>query len=268
MGNEANMEQVSFTPIGYVKSAQELRYQTPRQVGVRNSGGEAIIELLPHLNYEQALSDLHGFDYIWVLWLFHATQGHWKPKVMPPRGSRKRGVFATRSPHRPNPIGMTACRLLSVEGRIVRIEQADFIHGTPILDIKPYLPYADSFPEATVGWLNEEPFIPPEVLFTDLALQQCAWLEHHAELRLVPLIFSLLHESPIERQYRRVKKLAENEYILAIRSWRIALRFHSLLNRFEVLSIYSGYSYSALVEDVEHADMGNIHLRFQATFKA
>lgn len=85
--------------------------------------------------------------------------GNWAPQVMPPRGPRvRRGLFATRSPDRPNPIGLSAVRLIRVEGCNLHVNGIDLIDGTPILDIKPYVPYADAFPQAKAGWIDGVPY--------------------------------------------------------------------------------------------------------------
>lgn len=146
--------------IGHVRSPYKERFGTPRQPTVTEQTLEdraldATIELLPGRNFEQALSDLAGFDYIWVLTWLHLNE-NWKPTVIPPRGPKvRRGLFATRSPHRPNPIGLSALRLLRVEGRVLHVRGIDLLDGTPVLDIKPYVPYADAFPGARAGWLDE-----------------------------------------------------------------------------------------------------------------
>ena len=142
-------------PIGFVKSGGgNYPQEAPRQaVFARNSG---VIELLPGHGYEQALEDLGGFERIWLIFLFDRNGGGWKPKVRPPDGSvHKRGVFATRSPHRPNPLGISAVELDRIEGRKLFIRNFDLLDGTPILDIKPYIPAADAFPNARAGWRDE-----------------------------------------------------------------------------------------------------------------
>ncbi len=146
--------------IGHVRSPYKERFGTPRQPTVtaqtlEDRALDATIELLPGRNFEQAVQDLASFDYIWVLAWLHLNE-HWKPTVIPPRGPKvRRGLFATRSPHRPNPIGLSALRLLKVEGRVLHVRGIDLLDGTPVLDIKPYVPYADAFPGASAGWLDE-----------------------------------------------------------------------------------------------------------------
>ncbi|MBK9974875.1 MAG: tRNA (N6-threonylcarbamoyladenosine(37)-N6)-methyltransferase TrmO [Planctomycetes bacterium] len=149
--------------IGHVRSPYKERFGTPRQATVtRQTLGDtaqaASLELLPE--FTPALKDLAGFEYIWALCWLHLNE-HWKPQVVPPRGPKvARGLFATRAPHRPNPIGLSALQVISVKGRVIHVHGIDFLDGTPVLDIKPYVPYADAFPDARAGWLDEIPDAP------------------------------------------------------------------------------------------------------------
>ena len=113
---------------------------------------DAIIEFVADFP-EAALQDLVGFERIWVVFVFDRSEG-WKALVKPPRGGPKRGVLATRSPHRPNAIGLSAVELVAVEERCLRVCGVDLLDGTPILDIKPYVPYADAFPASCAGWID------------------------------------------------------------------------------------------------------------------
>lgn len=146
-------------PIAIAHTPYKERFGTPHQAtttrGTREGApAEGTIELLPHVPVE-ALRSLEGFERVWLVYLFHMNEG-WSAMVRPPRGPRiKRGVLATRSPHRPNPIGLSAVRLVGVEGRTLRVRELDLLDGTPVLDIKPYVPYADAFPEAKAGWVDE-----------------------------------------------------------------------------------------------------------------
>ena len=143
--------------IAYVHSPYSQRIDAPHQATVvsgTESGepAEAWIRFVPNFPSE-AFRDLAGFDRIWLLFAFHRSEG-WKPEVRPPRGGGKRSVLATRSPHRPNPIGLSAVALVSVEPDGLRVRGLDLLDGTPILDIKPYVPYADAFPGAAAGWID------------------------------------------------------------------------------------------------------------------
>lgn len=151
----------ALTPIGWVVSPYVRRFGTPQQASAVDSDSDAMLELDPGLIPAEALKDLEGVERIWVVSLLHRS-GTWGPLVRPPRGARvRRSLFATRSPDRPNPLGLSAVRLLRVDGTTLHVRGIDLLHGTPILDIKPYVPYADAFPGSRAGWIDE---IPREAL--------------------------------------------------------------------------------------------------------
>jgi len=144
----------ALSPIGYVRSPYQRRFGTPQQAAAVDSAEDAVLELIPTLIPASALADLDGIEHLWVLSWLHRG-GTWAPQVMPPRGPRvRRGLFATRSPDRPNPIGLSAVRLIRVEGCNLHVKGIDLLDGTPILDLKPYVPYADAFPQSKAGWID------------------------------------------------------------------------------------------------------------------
>ena len=147
----------TYPPIAFVRSPYARRIDAPHQPTVvegTESGetAEATIEFVEGIP-TSAFRDLAGFERIWLVFVFHRSEG-WKAEVRPPRGGGKRSVLATRSPHRPNPIGLSAVELIAVEDRALRVRGMDLLDGTPILDIKPYVPYADAFPSARAGWID------------------------------------------------------------------------------------------------------------------
>lgn len=159
----AAMQSLSLQPIGYCESPYKERFGTPRQpvVTERTAGAspqEGAIVLVDGISRD-TLRDLDGFTHLWVISYLHLNRG-WKPLVRPPRGPKeRRGLFATRAPHRPNPIALSAVELTHVDiaaGRL-GVRGLDLIDGTPVLDIKPYVPYADAFPHARAGWIDELP---------------------------------------------------------------------------------------------------------------
>ena len=152
----------ALTPIGWVSSAYQRRFGTPQQASAVDSDSAAVLMLDPALIPPEALADLQGMERIWVLSFLHRGGG-WSPQVFPPRGTRqRRGLFSTRSPDRPNPIGLSAVKLVRVEGCDLHVRGIDLIDGTPILDIKPYVPYADAFPGAQAGWIDSIPLDAPQ----------------------------------------------------------------------------------------------------------
>ncbi len=147
-------------PIGVIRSEHKERYGTPRQAAVDNEVGQrmstdAQLELFLDQVPVQALQDLDGFSHIWLIGNFHLNKG-WNATVMPPRGPRiKRGLLSTRAPHRPNGLSLSCVELHKIEKNILFLGRVDILDGTPIFDIKPYLPFADSFPEAKAGWVDQ-----------------------------------------------------------------------------------------------------------------
>lgn len=143
--------------IAHVRSPYARRIDAPHQstvVAGTETGGAAyaVIEFVDGFPPE-AFRDLAGFDRLWLVFVFDRSEG-WKAEVRPPRGGGKRSVLATRSPHRPNAIGLSAVQLVAVEGHGLRVRGVDLLDGTPILDIKPYVPYADAFPDSRAGWID------------------------------------------------------------------------------------------------------------------
>ena len=152
---------MEFVPIAHVRSDFKEKFGIPRQSGL-------VPETLSRIVFdegfrrEEALRGIEGFSHLWIIWVFSANrQVLWSPTVRPPRlgGNRRIGVFATRSPYRPNPIGLSCVKLDRVEqtkeGPVLVVRGADLMDGTPVLDIKPYLPYADRIDGATGGFTDE-----------------------------------------------------------------------------------------------------------------
>jgi tRNA-Thr(GGU) m(6)t(6)A37 methyltransferase TsaA len=259
-------ESLTLRPIGVLHTPYSDRFRAPRQPSMAETGCESTLVLHPNQNFEQAVEDLGGFDMIWLIVWLHRNKT-WKPKVLPPRGPRKkRSVFATRSPHRPNPIGLSTARLLSIKGRTLQLGATDLLDGTPILDIKPYLPYADSFPDARAGWLDDvaaaEARAKAEcrsytVDWSELAAKQAEWLAQKHGIELADETRRILRQDPTPHPYRRISRWSRTHLILAIKSWRV--KFTVLDERVYVERIVSGYSISALT----HATMTQQQLHDQ-----
>ncbi len=158
---------VTFTPIAHIKSCYPDRFGIPRQAGlVPSAHGEIVFEATEE--NKLALRGIEEFSHLWVLFVFHGqTYGEFKPLVRPPRlgGNKSIGVYATRSPNRPNAIGMSAVKLLGItaeKGTLrLQVQGGDFLDGTPVLDVKPYVPYADALSDASSAWaIYQEPALP------------------------------------------------------------------------------------------------------------
>ncbi len=256
------MSEFTLSPIGYLKSDLKYRYDTPRQGCLAVNRGAVVLEA-GH-NYEQALHDLEGFDRIWLIYAFHLNK-NWKPKIRPPRSNKKVGVFASRSPHRPSQIGMTCVELEKVCGRKVYIRNFDLLDETPILDIKPYIPYCDSFPDSATGWLPEQTQtynIVAEARF----MSQAEWIKKQTGFDLLSFARVQLEEDPANQVRKRISPTDESGvFTLAYRTWRIIFELDSqsvILKR-----IYSGYSSEDLASCDDTYNDKEIHKTFIEFFK-
>jgi len=156
---------MNIEPIGIIHSCFKEKFGIPRQAGLVKSA-TATLELLPPYNVEEALRGIDEFSHLWIVFAFHKSVCEkFQPTVRPPRlgGNTRVGVFATRAPFRPNPIGLSVVELKSVNGTTLELMGGDFLDGTPVLDIKPYIPYADSIPDAHGAFANAAPEAPNTV---------------------------------------------------------------------------------------------------------
>jgi tRNA-Thr(GGU) m(6)t(6)A37 methyltransferase TsaA len=215
--------QLDVHPIGVVRTPHRSKYAAPRQPGSATGKSVGVITLDEGHNFEQALDDLGGFDHIWVIFWFHENK-NWKPMVLPPHGDGiKLGVFATRSPHRPNPIGLSLCRVLEVKGRTIRIENPDMLDGTPVLDIKPYLPHAESHPDARAGWIGSSNELTPplyRVVFAPEVKKALREMKSEERIEVENYLTGLLSRDPHPHVYRRIKKKDAATSVIAVKRWR------------------------------------------------
>jgi tRNA-Thr(GGU) m(6)t(6)A37 methyltransferase TsaA len=144
------LEEILVRPIGVIHTPHREQAGTPIQPGCAQGARGTVSIFEP---YAEALADLAGFERIWLLYYFNRSKT-WKSRVIPYRDTVERGLFATRAPTRPNPIGLSAVRLMSVEGNTLHIQDLDMLDGTPLLDIKPYVPAFDAYPQSRAGWLD------------------------------------------------------------------------------------------------------------------
>ncbi len=190
----------TFEPIGFIRSPFKEKFGIPRQPGLVPEI-RARLELVPPYNRAEAVAELKGYSHIWIQFVFHQILGQkWQPRVRPPRlgGNQRVGVFASRSPFRPNPIGLSVVALeqVVVDGASVVLELSgvDLLDATPVLDIKPYVAYVDSIPGAASGFAPAAPATPLEVRFTSQAEAQLSGRADAADLRV--LITRLLELDP------------------------------------------------------------------------
>ncbi len=191
-------------PIGYIESCFKDKFGTPRQPGLVKKA-VARLRIRTDLQPAEALQGLEGFSHIWLIWVFHQNKvARYHSKVHPPRlGGKSMGLFATRTPHRPNPIGLSLVELVRVEKDGILVSGADLVDGTPILDIKPYLPEIESKPEAFTGWPAELNKPEITVQFTDKSEKALAyWQDKNPDKFLREIIEETLKLDPRPVVYR------------------------------------------------------------------
>ncbi len=212
-------------PIGFIRTGKRVKFQARHQP-LEEEPERNVLELVPGNNFEQALHDLAGFSRVWLVWWFHRNEG-WRPHVMPPRGpAKRRGVFATRSPHRPNPLGLTPVQLIEIKGRKLILGPCDLVEGTPVFDIKPYVPAYDAFPDAKAGWIDEVDVameVPADyqVAFATLAEIQATWLQTEWQIDFRSRMMELLARDPKPHRTRRITSRRGTElFVIGCGAWR------------------------------------------------
>lgn len=229
-------------PIGYIKSCFRDKFGTPRQSGlVAESWAE--ISFRPDVQAEQALQGLEGFSHLWLIWIFHQNKtARYHAKVHPPRLQGKTmGVFATRTPHRPNPIGLSLVKIVKIEDGIITVAGADLVDGTPILDIKPYLPEIESIPSATWGWTGKVEKNDIVVEFNEAGESVLrGWQSWHPDKNLRAMITETLKLDPRPVIYRGYEEGQDSPYRQkhAVRLLDGDVHFHFIsASRVEVFNI-------------------------------
>ena len=262
------MTEFTFGAIGTVHCGGRYKFEAPRQ-GVFSSA-RAVIELKPEFSGE-TLRDLAGFDRIWVVFVFHCNlDAGWKAHVMPPYTpeQRKYSVFATRSPYSPNPIGMSCVKLEEIrDQRRLVISGHDLLDGTPVLDIKPYIPAADAFPEAAAGWHDELALPVWDLQFSEVFSVQADFLLRHGTPDMFNFCQVQLCHTPLDFSRRRVFPVGGDRYELGCRTWRIIFDIFPESMRIEIVSIRSNYTAAELLPgaDDRYGDK-EIHRKFLSAF--
>ncbi|WP_461538498.1 tRNA (N6-threonylcarbamoyladenosine(37)-N6)-methyltransferase TrmO [Spongorhabdus nitratireducens] len=228
-----------FEPIGYIRSCFKQKFGIPRQPGLAPAA-HATLELLPPYNRPEALKGLNGFSHLWIQFVFHQTADEgWRPTVRPPRlgGSTRIGVFATRATHRPNPMGMSVVELRGVSEAngscSIELGAVDLLDGTPVLDIKPYLPYSDSIPDAKTGFAPVAPELVP-VQFSPAADQYCINYEADRGRPLKALIEQVISQDPRPAYLQR---RPGRRHVLEL--WNLEIIWYSKEDHFLIDSIES-----------------------------
>lgn len=266
---------IVLSPIGHFECDSIRKSELPRQASRSSQKGR--VNLKPGCNFDQAIEGIEGFKKIWLVYYFHQSQS-WKPKVLPQNSEKKVGVFATRSPYRPNSIGMSCVDLEAVDGRVLHVSGHDILDGSPILDIKPYLSYADSFSELETlkesCWWQGEPkrF---NVLWLGAAKEKSDWLIENAHFDISRAVETQLSMQPKQSSKKRIVK-KDHHWQLAIKTWRVIFSIHESEHNVKVLDVHSAYGsessgFSLLPPQAEAAGEENsieIHKKFISLFNS
>jgi tRNA-Thr(GGU) m(6)t(6)A37 methyltransferase TsaA len=202
MTEQHSLTCLNISPIGFIRSPYREKFGIPRQPGIVRSA-RFYIEFLDDYYREEAFRGLDEFSHIWVIFVFSANiKDGWKPTVRPPRqgGNTRTGVFATRSPFRPNPVGISAVRNEGWKDngwkKSLVVSGGDFLDMTPVIDIKPYVPYTDSIQDATGGFAHYAPESCIEVLFSSEAEEKCRQISWDGYGTIQQFIKEVLSQDP------------------------------------------------------------------------
>ena len=259
---------MEVNPIGAFHGDAVYKYDAPRQ-GRLFAGHPGRIVLNAGNNFEMALRDLDGFERIWVIFQFHENEG-WRPTTrppVPPKGRDRVGTFASRSPYRPNPIGLSCVRLLKIDGLTLYVDEADLLDGTPVLDIKPYIPMADAFPQAKAGWVEEQEGDLWTIDASEEFAEQNRWLAENSPFDLESFVQVQLVHGPFDVTRKRIALREEDcSGELAYRTFRIDFRYDPQARRILLEKIRSGYSGQEMAEPADIYGDKPVHRAFLARF--
>ncbi len=268
MSGNIHYTSYSFQPVAYVRTAARYRYEEPRQSVF--SPTPAVLEFLPQ--YQEALSDLEGFQRLWVIAVFHLNvnpdrTANWNPKVRPPVSpdNRKYGVYSTRSPHRPNPLSLSCVEIERIEKNLIYLRACDMLDGTPVLDVKPYIPEADAFPQSAAGWRDriaqKEKW---NVEFLPQAQEQAEFLRENGAPDMVSFCRIQLAYDPLDSSRKRLEDRGGGVYAIGCRTWRILFTVNEAAHLVTVRKIESNYRPEELLPGApdQYGDKA-IHRAFQ-----
>lgn len=234
-----NGAELKLQPIGFIQSCYKEKFGIPRQPGLVTAA-QAKLQLLPAFSQPEAFKGLEQFSHLWLIFQFHANpSGAWSNTVRPPRlgGNKRLGVFATRSTFRPNPLGLSVARLDKIEligqEACLHLSAVDLLDGTPVFDIKPYLPYADSLVGAQGGFAEQVPTSEWDVCFTPEAQRACAKKSLQLGTDLELLIRQILQQDP--RPAYRIQ--STDTRIYAMKLYDFDLQWHYKAKLIEVIGL-------------------------------
>ena len=239
MDDAPNSEHFTLSPIGHMVSDYPDKFGIPRQPGLAPAANAKLVLTAPY-NDPLAVRGLEDFSHLWLSFIFHQSPQRWSPLVRPPRlgGNKKVGVFASRSTHRPNRLGLSLVRLVGIDtqqGVVLALQGCDLVSGTPVVDIKPYLPWAESQPDAQAGFAPKTPSLLA-VSFHPAALDTLTQRSDSATLHA--LIEQVLSQDP-RPAYKQKELVSDRLYGVRLRDVDVKFRQrqHGEATTLEVMAI-------------------------------
>jgi tRNA (adenine37-N6)-methyltransferase len=253
----------SLKAIGHFKGHSIHKSAIPRQGYLSEQTGEIYFE--KGFDSKAALQGLEKMSHVWVLFRFHDAKSKPKPLVRPPRNPDIQvGVWATRSPYRPNSIGLSLVKIEKIENGRLFISQVDLLDQTPIFDLKPYIPESDSVKNPQLGWIGEVQNWKYSLKLK--ARKQMLWLKANGLIEIEDLLISQFGTPPLQSKRKRVQKLDSNHYILSYRTWRFHFKLNLKKHLSEIENITSGYSQIELEDSKDPYLDKKLHQKFNSLF--
>ncbi|MFN9067796.1 MAG: tRNA (N6-threonylcarbamoyladenosine(37)-N6)-methyltransferase TrmO [Bdellovibrionales bacterium] len=257
------MAPVTLKIIGHFRGKLSTKSALPRQAHLSSHSG--YIEFSPGFDHKLALKGLEDMSHCWLIFIFHEAKSKAKPLVKPPRAPHKLiGVYATRAPYRPNPIGLSLVQIEKIEKGKLYLKNCDLISDTPLLDIKPYVKEADSAVHPKHGWIDEVENWTFHL--SKMAESKISWLKQSGFHDLENVLTAQLTTSPHQKSRKRLKKISEENFILSYRTWRIHLKIDDTQKSIEVLDLNSGYTRTELKKSEDPYSDKDLHRRFTKCF--
>ena len=264
----ANGAEYVFNTIGVIQSSVQYHYEAPRQSVYAATGA---FLLWSDQAYRAAAEDLAGFDRVWLIWVFNLNKHQkWRSKVRVPVPAERDmySVFATRSPYRPNPIGISAVELLEITPQGLRLGACDLLDGTAVLDVKPYIPEVDSFPDSRAGWRDRIDKKTYSICCSAEAEVMARFIAENGRLDLQNFAAVQLSTRPTDKSRKRLDfDSASNQWILHCRTWNLHFELVEDALQINIRFISSNYSRNDLaVESPDRYGDKDLHRAFLCRF--
>jgi tRNA-Thr(GGU) m(6)t(6)A37 methyltransferase TsaA len=257
------MAQIPLQIIGHFRGGATSKSALPRQAHLSSQSG--YIEFCPGFDHKSALQGLEDMSHCWLIFVFHQAQSKAKPLVKPPRAPNKLiGVYATRAPYRPNPIGLSLVQIEKIQKGRLYIKNCDLMNGSPLLDIKPYVKEADEALLPQQGWIDQAENWSYHL--SQKAENKISWLKDSEHYDFENVLRAQLTTSPHQKNRKRLKISGEGTALLSYRTWRLHLLIDDNNKKIEVLDLASGYTSEELKKAEDPYQDKELHRRFTKCF--